>query len=51
MSQDVPYRPASATESGMHDRDDTAIGCQNMGSDFGHRAKRESRSSASESIE
>jgi hypothetical protein len=37
MSQDVPYRPASATKSGMHD------GCQNVGSDFGHRAKQKSR--------
>lgn len=51
MSQDVSYRPAPATESGMHDRGDTGIGCQSVGSHFGHRAKRESRSSASVSIE
>jgi hypothetical protein len=51
ISQDGPYRPASATESGMHAGDDTMIGFQNVGSDFDHRAKRESRSRAGARIE
>jgi len=51
MSQDVLYRPASATESGMQAEVDTVMGCQNVGRDFGHRAKRESRWSAGARIE
>jgi hypothetical protein len=42
MSQEEPYRPASATEEGYAGREMIRVmGCQNVGSDFGHRAKRE----------
>jgi hypothetical protein len=51
MSQEEPYRPAFVTEDGLQAGDDTVMGCQNVGSDFGHRAKRVSRSSAGASIE
>lgn len=32
MSQELLYRPADATDDGMHDGEETEIGCQNVGS-------------------